>query len=161
MLSSISSQSYKHLKNLQILVLTDLQIYSSDLTVHTVYSSVEQWSLFHGRCLKTSSCSYCSSKNCWLFSLERHKCNSLPLFHAFINKKDCLICSLCTDCIFNANQFTNLSQVKMKPEFIKVDEGSLIPCSQGSDALSRVRRGPEEDRKNFLKWFTLKYSNSH
>lgn len=39
----------------------------------------------------------------------------------------------------------------MKPKFIKVDEGSLIPCSQGSDSLSRVRRGAEEDRKIFSK----------
>lgn len=69
--------------------------------------------------------------------------------------------SHCTDCIFNATQFTNCSKVKMKPKFIKVDEDSLIPCSQGSDSLPRVRRGAEEDRKNFQKWFRLKYSNSH
>lgn len=49
----------------------------------------------------------------------------------------------------------------MKPKFIKVDEGSLIPFSQGSEALRRVRRGVEGDRKIFRKLFSLKYCNSH
>lgn len=51
--------------------------------------------------------------------------------------------------MFNANWFANCSKVKMKPVFIKVDESSVIPRSQDSDALSRVRTGAVEDRKNF------------
>lgn len=128
------------------------------LTVQSLAAVKPFLSFLYFFCLKKSSCNYCSTKNCWLYSLE----SLFPprLVHAFISKKDCLIFSLCTDCIFNDNQFTNCSKVKMKPTFIKVDEGSLIPCSQDSDALSRVRR-EAEDWKKFQKRFSLKYYNSH
>lgn len=76
-------------------------------------------------------------------------------------KTDCLIFSLCTYNLYNANQFTNYSKAKMKLKFIQVDEGSFIPCSRGFDTRTRVRGRAVERARNLQKWFGSKYPNSH
>lgn len=142
MLLSISSRSYKHLNNLQIFnrptnafkcswpyTLAALKPFLRGLSEEFIMQLLFIKKLY--------------------FHFKDIKAFPSHLFLACISKTDCLIFSLCTDCIFNANQFINYSKAKMKPVFIHIDEGSFIPWSQVSDTWRSLRRRAVEGKEIF------------